>query len=667
MIPKLIVRLVPLGLLLVCLLPAKVLAGNDEWKPIDPADLASKESLVEKDADAEAIFWEVRMDNGGDGNPLFTHYVRVKIFNERGKDSQSRIDLPYYGSTTIKDIAARTVKPDGTIVELKKADVFERTIVKFRGLKVRAKSFVLPDVEPGAIVEYRWREVRFWTTANHLEMQFQRDIPVRRITYSLRIQRGSHSMRMHYHQFQMPPNLKVDEVENGFYNFSLTDVPAFHEEPRMPPEDSVRSWILLYYADTALSPERFWTNFGRRINEGTKDEMKVDDQVRSVTSEVIGNARDAQEKLRRIYEYCQTKIRNVDYAASGLTTAEREKVTANKSPNETLKKGIGNGQEIDYLFGAMTAAAGFEPHLAFTGNRQYIFFDQMFADPYFLLRGISLVAIRMGDSWQFFRPSGPYTPFGIVGWRAEGQNALVVGANPVWVRTPISPPEKSLQKRTGKFRLLEDGTLEGDVYVEYSGQFAVDRKLSHADESPDAREKALTEEIKGWLSTADLSLIKIENVLDSIKPFAYSYHIRVPNYAQRTGKRLLLHPNVFTHGRKAIFTASVRRHDIDFRYAWSESDQVTIELPDGFVPDNAESPPPITAEMTQNTCSQQINIGLATGGRTLVYDRRFLFGGRGNILFPVSSYGPLKQLFETLNQADQHQISLKLATASAPK
>jgi len=51
------------------------------------------------------------------------------------------------------------------------------------------------------------------------------------------------------------------------------------------------------------------------------------------------------------------------------------------SPAETLKKGLGSGANINDLFGAMAAAAGFEPHLAYTSNRQYILFDQTFADP----------------------------------------------------------------------------------------------------------------------------------------------------------------------------------------------------------------------------------------------------------------------------------------------
>src|SRR2546429_2771116 len=38
------------------------------------------------------------------------------------------------------------------------------------------------------------------------------------------------------------------------------------------------------------------------------------------------------------------------------------------------------------------------------------------------------------------------------------------------------------------------------------------------------------------MSTAELSDVKIENITDRIKPYAYSSDVRVPGYAQRTGK-----------------------------------------------------------------------------------------------------------------------------------
>ena len=153
-----------LQLVVFCLISttAPASAGED-WKPIDPATLAMKAAVVEKDADAEALCWEVKLLDeieGGTPRTVLKHYVRLKIFTERGREAHSKIDIPYLSNWRVQDIAARTVKADGTIVELKKNDVLERTIQKANGVKIRAKSFAMPGVEPGAVVEYRWKEVR---------------------------------------------------------------------------------------------------------------------------------------------------------------------------------------------------------------------------------------------------------------------------------------------------------------------------------------------------------------------------------------------------------------------------------------------------------------------------------------------------------------------------
>jgi hypothetical protein len=87
---------------------ATVFAGDD-WRPVTPAELAAKTPVVEKDADAEAIFWEVRVDDSLPNELSLKNYIRVKIFTERGKESQSKVDLQYLGSARIKDIAARVI------------------------------------------------------------------------------------------------------------------------------------------------------------------------------------------------------------------------------------------------------------------------------------------------------------------------------------------------------------------------------------------------------------------------------------------------------------------------------------------------------------------------------------------------------------------------------
>ena len=638
--------------LLLCLF-GTAQAGGDEWRVVDPAELALKSSSVEKDADAEALFWEVRLDDSQLNEFSLRHYIRIKVFTERGKESQSKVDLPFIGSARIKDIAARVIKPDGSIVELKKEDVFERTIVKTSGVKVKAKSFALPGIEPGSIIEYRWREVIPGGSADKLRIQFQREIPVANITYYLKPFQG-----MRYLPFRVG-DAKFVKDKDGFFKFSLTNMPAFREEPKAPPEDQLRSWLFLYFSeDLKMEPDKYWSEFGKKLFTVSKDWMKVDGDVKTAVAGIVGDATDPEEKLRRIYDFCRTKIKNVSDDASGLTDEDKKKLKENKVPADTLKRGSGTGSDIDLLFGALVKAAGFDARLALSGNRDDLFFEKALANSSFLQS--SFIAVSVNDKWRFFSPAETYTEFGMLGWPEEEQDALVPDAKePFWVRTPLSAPDKSVEKRTGKFQLSDDGTLEGDVTIEYRGHLGFDKKEYNDDDSATQREETLRNAIKGRMSTAEISQIKIENVADPLKPFTYSYHVRVPGYAQRTGKRLFFQPGFFTHGQSPLFSAANRKYPIYFNYPWSEQDQITVDLPAGFALDSADAPAAITPEMTSQIAAQKIKMNVTTDGRTLNYSREFFFGGGNNILFPVTSYVPLKNLFDRFSQANDHTITLK--------
>jgi len=227
--------------------------GEKDWKPVEPSQLSLSAPVVEKDADAEAIFWEVYVDDSRPYVLSLNHYIRIKVFNERGRDTQSKVDIPYFGGDQVSDIAARVIKPDGSVSELKKEDVFERTVVKASGVKFKAKTFSLPGVEPGSIVEYRWRITYPGSTAGGMRLQFQRDIPVQSVTYYLRS-----SWAVHYRRFNVGDVLFVKD-KDGYSKMTLTNMPAFREEPRMPPENSVRSWVFLFYSgEDKIDPDKYW-------------------------------------------------------------------------------------------------------------------------------------------------------------------------------------------------------------------------------------------------------------------------------------------------------------------------------------------------------------------------------------------------------------------------
>jgi hypothetical protein len=653
-----------LGLLL-CLIivsPASVRASGDDWKPIEPAHLALKSSTVEKEADAEALFWEVKIDDNPEGDLIFTHYIRVKVFTERGRESQSKIDLLYgkiFGSEIkIKDIAARTIKPDGSIVELKKEDIFDRTVVKTSGLKYKARSFAMPAVEPGCIIEYRWREVRVNSDANYVRLQFQRDIPVQRVQYLIKPMSypGAtfHSITLH----GQPTHWAKEK--NGFYSTTMTNMPAVHEESRMPPEDQVKTWMLVYYQVGPAEnpdPEKYWMDVAKGYYDRTKSLIKPNDEVKQMAASLTADAKSDDEKLQRLFEFCRTKIKNVNNDASGLTSEERAKVKENKSPSDTLKRGTGSGADIDMLFAALANASGFDARIVLAPDRGDMFFDKGLANGYFI--GPQNIAVNVGGKWQFFNPGFNYVPYGMLRWQEEGEPSLITDPKqPVWVMTPMSPPEKSLVKRIAKLTLSEDGTLEGDVSIEYTGHFAIERKEEIDEESDTERETSLKDEIKERMSAAEITNVKIENVTDHVKPLVFSYHVRLPGYAQRTGKRLFLQPAFFQHGVGPLFATTDRKYPVYFHYPWSEDDRVEIGLPKGYALDNADAPAPFGSGSISD---YKPSLGVTSDGKTLVYKRTFFFGG---VLFQVETYPLLKNYFDLMHKQDNHSIALKQGAAT---
>ena len=640
-----------------------IVALADDWRPLPPADLNLAAPVVEKDADAEAIFWEVKLDDDPGGDLIFNHYIRIKVFTERGRESQSKIDIPFgnfFGSNIrIEDIAARTIKPDGSIVELKKSDVFERTVVKVSGAKVKVKSFAIPGIAPGCVIEYRWREVRVNQSANYVRLEFQRDIPVQRVKYLIKPfpfeGLGMRSITMN------GANSPFTKEKDGFFGTTMTNVPALHDEPRMPPENQLKTWMLIYYTkDEKIDAEKYWAELGKRAYEQTKSLIKVNDEVRQAAMGAIADSKTDDEKIARLFDFSR-KIKNTSDDASGLSSEERKKLKENKTPSDTLKRGMGTSDDIDSLFAALAAAAGYDARIVLAPNRGDFFFDKSIPNSYFLAH--SYIALRVGDEWRFYKPGSTYVPLGMLRWQDEGQQALVTDPKqPVWLNAPLSAPEKSQVKRRGKFTLAEDGTLEGDVEIEFTGQFAMEKKEENDDDSANQREESLKDEIKSQMSTAELSAIRIENVTDPVKPFVYAYHVKVPAYAQRTGKRLFLQPAIFQYGDGPLFSASTRQYPLYFHYPWLEDDEVTIDLPQGYSLDNADSPQPFSGGAVGN---YKPTMAVTKDGRTLIYRRKFFFGGGGNILFPVTSYPQVKNFFDMLNKQDSHTISLKQAATTA--
>jgi transglutaminase-like putative cysteine protease len=640
------------------------------WLPITDAERNMKAPVVDKDAGVEALFWRVHVRDevlgGRDLQRVYYHYVRLKVFDEKGKDKAATIDLPFDDKTSIMYVVGRTVKADGTEIELKKDSVYDRDLVRAGRTKLRVKSFAMPGVEPGAIVEYRWREISHDPRSLYMRVQFQREFPVQKVTYFFApLSRDYTDYHMAIRPFHcVLPALQDDR--DGFQSITLENQPAFHDEPMMPGEPNVRAWALVFYSNgERREPDKYWTNVGKeQYNRYLKPAMKANDEIKDVAATAVSDAKTDEQKVLALIQYIRKNLR--DLFGSDVTDADRARIIKEmpkdryRTAAEILKSGVGDSSELNTFFAAMANSVGLEVRPALIADREDILFIPAMTDQYFL-ENVDM-AVNIGGNWKIYDVSARDLPSNMLSWREEGMQALLSDPKkPTFVAAPIAPPEASARVRKAKLALADDGSIDGDIDLQYSGHSAHDRRSELKADSDGRRLEVYKDQLAKLYPDGDISDVRIENASDPEKPLTLHYHLKMTGFAQRTGKRLLVQPFFFQRGTAPMFSAGDRKYPIYFPYAWQEHDSVTFELPPGYALDNAESPGSLNFG-----APGAYKIKLMTNSHQLISDREFTFGSNGQILFETNTYAQLKKIFDEVQRRDEHTISLKqVATAEA--
>lgn len=630
-----------------------------DWPPPDPSELAMRTPQIEPGADAEALLWDVRVAHeieGGWVRTELSHYLRVKVFTEAGRDRLGTVDIPYGTNHRVANVAGRTIRPDGSIVELQKDSVYDRTIAKVGSNKANAKSFALPGLQVGSIIEYRWDETIEDHITNYFRLQFQRDLPIHTVRYHVKPIRAAgfpYAMGSLSLNFKVPPLAKE---KDGFFGTSATLVPSFKEERDMPPEAAVRPWMLIFYADMSEPPERYWQATGKSLYDGYHDRLKVNGEMREAALTAVKGAEGDEARLSRLFDFVVREFKNDQYESDDDHTVARE-AKENRTALDTWKQKAGSGYDITLLFLALAGALDYDARLAMVAHQDFGPFDKRLPSTYFL-RSYD-VAVKVGGAWTFCDPGSPFLPFGMLPWNEQGQAALIADPKQAEVvTTPIASPEASLTQREGRFRLSANGDLEGDVRLVYTGHAAWGRRYGYRRQSQTEREEAVRQSIKDRYAGGEVSEIVLDGV-PGVGALTVSYRVKVPGYAQRTGRRLFLQCAFFSRGGSARYESEApRRHPISYANAWSERDAFTFQLPDGYTLESPEAPGGFkVAESGQ----YDARITVTPDQHAVRYERAFDFGRGGRLRFPREAYPKLKQVFDQMHELDNHTLALRQA------
>ena len=644
------------GVLLVALLVPALLraAPPARWEPVPPEQLALTRSTISPGAGAEALSWRIWVEdevNSGQLRQVQDHYVRIKIYSESGAQDFSKIDIDYpMRDVSVENIDARTIRPDGTIVPLDRRTVAGEVVVKTGGRGVRRKSFAPPQLGPGCVLEYRYRKAQWGVAAWTFDLQ--RDIPVRKLSYFIKPLEAPgwflRQARFHTAVVTSP------YPEGGYFETSVTDLPAYVKEPFSPPEYQQRPWLLQYYTmETLTTPDDFWKGFAHQWSRWFDAYIKPSKELVTLADEIAGGATSPVERVRRLATWIQREFHV--YHDAPRDSMRAAGLRWNNTMRDALRQRAGTEEDANLLFAALARALQLDTRLLRAPSHDDWFFDRnAMLDGYFVPN--LQVAVRLDGRWECFYPATAYLPWDMVPWDQEAQPGLLCDADSSgFVETPVAPPERTRATRTGTLTVADDGTLEGDVTLGFAGHLNEELRTALEGVTGAEVDSTLFDETD-WTSTGlELSHLELLRGTDPREPLQVKCHVRGPQFATVTGKRMLLEPGVFHARRPAPFTAAQRRAPIYFRYAWSERDSLHLRLPEGWRVDGVDSLPPVEVP---GTAGLECRVKVSDDGREIVFERAQHVGDGGSLLFARNQYAVLKRLFDRFHERDGAVVTL---------
>jgi hypothetical protein len=646
--------------LAVCTLGASLAKAGVGFQPISPDELKITSEPLAPGAPAIILYRQVDRDD----NTRTSHeddYLRIKVLTEEGR-KYANVEIPFLkGQQDVVGVHARTIRPDGSIVEFG-GQAFDKELVKGRGVKYLAKTFTLPEVQVGSIIEYSYTIDLGEYMLFDSHWILSDELFTKKAKFSLKPYQGNgyEVFQLRWSWQGLTPDAQPKQGPDRIVRMEAANIPAFVTEEYMPPPNEFKSRVDFIYTRDIMSQQKddFWRQTGKQWNGYLESFIGKRKAMEQAVAQIISPTDPDDVKLRKIYDRVQ-QIRNTTFEVEkSEQEKKREKQKWDENVEDVWKRGYGNGAQITWLFLGLARAAGFEAYGCWVSDRGEYFFNPVTMQSAKLNSNVVLVKLKGKD--LYFDPGAAFAPFGLLPWSETGVQGMRLDKDGgTWIKTTLPEPAESRIERVGKLRLTDTGDLEGKLTVTYVGLEAMHLRVEerHADEV--SRKKALEESATSQIAvTAEAELTNKPDWTSSETPLVAEFDLKIPGWASNAGRRVLLPAAIFTAGEKGVFEHANRVQPIYFEYPYQKMDDVTIELPPGW---KVSSVPP----------AQQLDLKLVVynakveqGTGTLRLTRKLTIDA---LLLEPKYYTSLRNFFQAVRTSDGVQVVVQPGGTDASK
>jgi len=653
---------------------ASAVSSATAFRPVNPEELKMTSEPAAPGAPAIILYREVYRDDGNarisgtdlsyaSGRPGHEDdYFRIKILTEEGR-KYAYIEIPISSGTgNITNIHARSIKPDGSIVDFD-GKVATKLLVKAGDIRYLAKTLTLPDVQIGSIIEYFYTIDLSETHIIFSRWILSNELFTKAASFSLKPY-GDENYPFNYYLQCISQNMGPGAPQpvqgpDKIIRLQVANIPAFVTENLMPPVNEVKERVDFSYSEDEPDTDvnHFWAKAGKRLDDKLEGFIGKRKAMEQAVSEIVGPNDPPEVKLQKIYARVQ-QMHNTSYEVR--KTEEELKRAKEKPPvnvEDIWKRGEANGQQLTWLYLALVRAAGFEAYGVWVASRENYFFD-----PRSMLStrlDSNLVVIKLNGKNIFCDPGAAFVPFGFLPWQETGVMGLQLDKQGVsWVQTLVPTAAQTRSERRAILTLTDTGDLEGKLTVTYMDMEAAAfrRNARNADEP--ARKTYLENIQKGYIPAA--SEVKLTNQPEwknSALPLVAEFDLKVPGWASQAGHHFMVPVGLFGAREKHVFDHAERVHPIYVDYPYTRSDDITIQIPAGWqvssLPSGWQYTAPNGVSYSLTAANDQGKLHIS---RTMTVDF---------ILMEAKYYPTLRDHFQEIKSTDNEQIVLDSGGARA--
>jgi hypothetical protein len=623
---------------------------SDPWLPIDPSDLSTTSEPLAPGAQAIYLYREIAQD---DNLGYADYYERIKILTDEGK-KWGNVEIPYLaGAQNVSNIAGRTIHPDGTI-SVWQGKALDQTYVKAHGVKVLEKTFSMPDVETGSIIEYKYRVGWDSNMLYRTTWFVTGDLFTRKLNFTLTPYGEEYVL---YQWQRLGPGVSPTRAADGTITYIGQNVPGVESEDFRPPNDVIEAKIDFYYADAPhKDANKYWKAIGKTWNDAADKFIGRSSGIRDEANNVAPASDPPETRLRKLYARAQ-QVRNLSYGTE-KTAAEikAEKLKDNANAEDVLKNGYGYGNQINMFFVALARAAGFDASFVWVSDRADFFFNSRILDAR-QLEYANVDMVTLNGQNLFFDPGEAHCAFGELTWQETGVQGLKLDSTGgAFVTTTPSKSSDAVTARTATLQMGDDGMLQGKLVATFSGQEAMDRRQIADSQDDVVRRKTLTDEVTSWLSDgATATLTNQPDWSGSDSTLRAEFDVRMKPVGANSGHLMLLSEDFFATPLPE-FDHPLRTYPIYFDYPWEYHDDVTMTLP--LLLQAGDLPAPVDHSTPFGT----YQLSCASQPGALHFQRTVTLAG---IYYDVQYYSQLRDYLDEVRHGDQQQVMLHVAGAQS--